>query len=51
MPDDSRRICVWCPDWPVTTARLEAGHGPETPIAVLSANRVLACSRTARITG
>ena len=48
MPDDSRRICIWCPDWPVTTARLEAGHGPEAPIAVLSANRVVACSRTAR---
>ena len=43
-----RRICVWCPDWPVTTARLDAGLDAETPIAVVTANRVVACSHTAR---
>jgi protein ImuB len=44
----ARRICVWCPDWPVTTARLEAGIDLEAPIAVVTANRVVACSHAAR---
>src|SRR4051794_40217710 len=47
----SRRIAVWCPDWPVTTARTEAGLPPDTPIAVVTANRVVACSHTARTFG
>jgi protein ImuB len=43
-----RRIAVWCPDWPVTTARIEAGIEIDAPIAVVTANRVIACSHTAR---
>ena len=46
-----RMIAVWCPDWPVTTARLEAGLPAETPAAVVAGNYVLACSHTARIAG
>jgi protein ImuB len=42
---------VWCPDWPVTTVRAEAGLGPEAPIAVITANRVVACSLAARQQG
>jgi protein ImuB len=44
----NRQICVWCPDWPVTTARVEAGLPPDAPVAVVTANRVVACSHTAR---
>jgi protein ImuB len=39
---------LWCPDWPVTTARLASGAPGDTPIAVVTANQVLACSSTAR---
>ncbi|WP_375480221.1 DNA polymerase Y family protein [uncultured Jatrophihabitans sp.] len=50
--DKNRRICVWCPDWPVTTARVDAGSDAgfdgDAPIAVVTANRVLACSHAAR---
>lgn len=46
-----RLIAVWCPDWPVTAARLEAGLQPEQPIAVVTANRVVACSHGARANG
>ncbi len=44
----SRRICVWLPDWPVTVARVEAGLPDDAPIAVVTANRVVACSHAAR---
>lgn len=44
-------IAVWCPDWPVTTARLDAGLGAEAPVAVFTGNRVVACSHTARVNG
>src|SRR5882757_7018808 len=43
-----RLIAVWCPDWPVTAARLEAGLPANAPIAVVTANRVVACSHPAR---
>jgi protein ImuB len=46
-----RTVAVWCPDWPVTTARLDAGLPSEAPIAVVSANRVVACSHPARLAG
>ena len=46
-----RTLAVWCPDWPVTTARLEAGLSADAPIAVVTANRVVACSHTARSAG
>ena len=47
----NRRISIWCPDWPVTTARLDAGHRAEDTIAVVTANRVVACSQSARAQG
>ncbi|MFN2560361.1 MAG: DNA polymerase Y family protein [Jatrophihabitans sp.] len=50
-PDRTRMIAVWCPDWPVTTARLEAGLAMDAPIAVVTANRVVACSQSARENG
>ena len=51
MTAPQRMIAVWCPDWPVTTARLEAGLAPDTPIAVVTANHVVACSPAARTAG
>ena len=42
-----RTAVVWCPDWPVTAA----GYGPDVPAAVLSGNRVVACSAAARAEG
>jgi protein ImuB len=44
-------IAVWCPDWPVTTARIDAGLPLDAPIAVVTANRVVACSQAAREQG
>lgn len=43
-----RIATVWCPDWPVVAAGKTAGLGPETPVAVLAANHVVACSPSAR---
>ena len=51
MSAPPRTIAVWCPDWPVTTARAEAGVSSDVPIAVLTANLVVACSHTARTAG
>lgn len=48
-----RTLAVWCPDWPVTAA-LRSSNGPDEPdrpVAVLSANRVVACSHPARRAG
>jgi protein ImuB len=42
-----RTLAVWCPDWPV----IAAGGSAELPGAVLSANRVQACSAAARLEG
>ncbi|MBV9411771.1 MAG: DNA polymerase Y family protein [Acidimicrobiia bacterium] len=42
-----RTLVVWCPDWPVTAA----GFSPDEPVAVLFANRVVACSAAARSGG
>ncbi len=44
-------IAVWCPDWPVTAARALAGLAADAPIAVVTANIVVACSHTARQAG
>jgi len=43
----TRTLVVWCPDWPVTAA----GYSAEDAVAVLFANRVVACSRAARSGG
>ena len=50
----SRMIAVWCPDWPVTAARAdttESAVPAQAPVAVVTANRVVACSHEARLAG
>lgn len=42
-----RLVTVDCPDWPVAASG-PAGVTPDAPLAVLSANRVVAASRAAR---
>jgi protein ImuB len=42
---------VWCPDWPVTAARSDTTLSADAPVAVLTANRVIACSQAARVQG
>ncbi|TCP49386.1 protein ImuB [Tamaricihabitans halophyticus] len=46
-----RLLVVWCPDWPVVAAGQATGVPVHIPAAVLSANRVLACSAQARGNG
>ncbi|MDT4891624.1 MAG: protein ImuB, partial [Pseudonocardiales bacterium] len=46
-----RMVAVWCPDWPVTAARLDGGLPGDAPIAVVTANTVVACSHAARTAG
>lgn len=48
MTAPPRMAAVWCPDWPVTVARAGAGLSGAEPVAVLAANRVIACSQAAR---
>jgi len=42
-----RMLVTWCPDWPVVAA----GAPPADPVAVVHANRVVACSPAARDEG
>ncbi|WP_216898649.1 DNA polymerase Y family protein [Nocardia alni] len=44
-------LALWCPDWPAVAAGAAAGVSPVRPVAVLHANRVVACSETARAAG
>ncbi|MEV6071616.1 DNA polymerase Y family protein [Nocardia sp. NPDC052001] len=46
-----RVVALWCLDWPAVAAAAEAGAAVTRPVAVLSANRVIACSATARAAG
>ncbi len=46
-----RTLLLWSPDWPVTAAGLVDGVDTHTPVVVLHANRVLACSPAARAEG
>lgn len=52
-----RTVAVWCPDWPVTaalrssSAAANGADDTDRPVAVLSANRVIACSHPARRAG
>ena len=46
-----RTMLVWCPDWPVVAADITDGIPASTPVAVLHANRVVACSEAARANG
>ncbi len=47
----SRTLLVWCPDWPVVAASIIEGVPAHQPVAVLAANRVVACSEAARAEG
>ncbi|MDH6462511.1 protein ImuB [Micromonospora sp. A200] len=46
-----RTLLVWCPDWPVIAAEIVDGVPATGPVAVLHANRVVACSEQARAEG
>ena len=46
-----RTLLAWCPDWPVIAVGLTEGVDVHGPVAVLHANRVLACSPAARVEG
>lgn len=47
----NRMLVLWCPDWPVVAAGAAAGLPAHLPAAVFVANRVVACSATARMAG
>ncbi|WP_415639048.1 DNA polymerase Y family protein, partial [Prescottella defluvii] len=47
----TRVLAVWCPDWPAVAAAAAADLPVVRPVAVLSANRVIACSAPARADG
>ncbi|WP_372440658.1 Y-family DNA polymerase [Nocardia acididurans] len=51
MKARSRVLVVWCPDWPAVAAAVEAGVEVTRAVAVLSSNRVVACSAVARSEG
>ena len=46
-----RTLLVWCPDWPVIAAEIVDGVPATASVAVLHANRVVACSPAARAHG
>ncbi|WP_422755322.1 DNA polymerase Y family protein [Micromonospora sp. WMMD708] len=46
-----RTLLLWCPDWPVLAAEIVDGVPATGPVAVLHANRVVACSTPARAAG
>ncbi|KAA1249719.1 DNA polymerase Y family protein [Mycobacterium simiae] len=47
----SRVLALWCMDWPAAAAAAAAGQSMTAPVAVTLANRVIACSATARVAG
>ncbi len=55
MPAPERALVLWCPDWPVLAfARSENADRAakaDSPIALVEANRVVACSASARAEG
>lgn len=46
-----RTLVLWVPDWPVIAAVREGLAAAHAPIAVMAANRVVACSPAARAEG
>jgi protein ImuB len=40
-------LALWLPGWPVTAWALAEGEDAELPVAVIAANRVVACSKAA----
>ncbi|MCV7096751.1 DNA polymerase Y family protein [Mycobacterium kubicae] len=51
MMAPSRVLALWCMDWPAVAAAAAADQPPTAPVAVTLANRVIACSATARAAG
>lgn len=47
----SRVLAIWCMDWPAVAAAASSGQSATDPVAVTVANRVIACSATARAAG
>ncbi|RIJ76376.1 DNA polymerase Y family protein [Nakamurella silvestris] len=47
----TRTLVLWCPDWPTVTALKEHRLPVATPAVVLSGNRVLSCTQSARVEG
>ncbi|HWR47523.1 MAG TPA: DNA polymerase Y family protein, partial [Pseudonocardiaceae bacterium] len=47
----ARVVVVWCPDWPVVAGAAAEGLVAQAPVAVVAANRVVACSAAARVQG
>ncbi|CKP38638.1 nucleotidyltransferase/DNA polymerase involved in DNA repair [Mycobacterium tuberculosis] len=47
----ARVLAIWCMDWPAVAAAAAAGLSATAPVAVTLANRVIACSATARAAG
>ncbi|MFI0795549.1 DNA polymerase Y family protein [Micromonospora rubida] len=47
----TRTLLLWCPDWPVLAAEIVDGVPAIGAVAVLHANRVVACSERARAEG
>lgn len=46
-----RAIVLWLPDWPVVAAAYELALDPASPIALVAAGEVVACSAAARAAG
>jgi protein ImuB len=46
-----RTLLLWTPDWPVIAAGIVEGVDVHSPVAILAANRVVACSESARAEG
>lgn len=44
----TRVLAIWCMDWPAVAAAAAAGLPPTAQVAVTCANRVVACSASAR---
>nr|WP_155943185.1 DNA polymerase Y family protein [Mycobacterium sp. 141] len=51
MVSASRVLALWCMDWPAVAAATAARLEPTAPVAVTLANRVVACSASARASG
>ncbi len=47
----ARVLAIWCMDWPAVAAAAAAGLAPTAQIVVTCANRVVACSASARMAG
>ncbi len=46
-----RALCLWVPDWPVLAAVRDGAARAGAPLAIVAANRVVACSASARAQG